>query len=228
MRESTKESVNRAKHYSTQLAKYYRNPNVRTSLSVVLSVFVTAFFILVALRPTFVTIASLNKTIEELGKTLVKLEKKRTSLEQASATLSSVSGLIPYLDASIPTDSAEYKTFTKSLEYFAQKNNVILYSESLGGSVLYSSISAPYEGKDREVIDMPMTIRVVGKYEDLSNFYKDIMSMDRLITIDTSSLTKDSSIKELSGQTSLSITGSIHYLANEAAISKSLDVKKKK
>ena len=69
--------------YAQNLNRYYRMSAVRVSLTLVLSLFVMAIFIVFALRPTIVTIVTL-KTIAESEKTLQQLSVKMTNLQKAS------------------------------------------------------------------------------------------------------------------------------------------------
>ncbi|KKU45346.1 MAG: hypothetical protein UX62_C0037G0005 [Microgenomates group bacterium GW2011_GWA2_46_7] len=67
-----------SQHYARDLRRYYRMPATQMSLTVVLSLFIMAVFIVLALRPTIVAIVKLQKTIVEARKTVEQLAPNRT------------------------------------------------------------------------------------------------------------------------------------------------------
>lgn len=209
----------RYRHYAIDLKRYYRLPAVQASLSTVLSLFIVAFFIFVAIRPTFVTIAELRRTIEENSKTLTQLKAKEKAVQQAASVWEKLKDKVVFIDSSYPSTSAEYSLFVKSMEYVAIQNGVELSSETLGSALLFSETISPYQGKARNVISMPMSIRVTGSYEGVTQFYRQLTNMDRIIDVETINFTNDTSNKTKGSLVSLSITGSIGYLADEKALS---------
>lgn len=218
MSATQQENYARYKKYSTDLKRYYRMPAIQTSLSVVLSIFIISFFIFVALRPTFVTITGLKQTIAESQTTLKKLQTKSASLQRISATWDTILPLQKFVDNSIPADGPRYQAFTKAVEILAVENNVNVASETLGDALTYSKIVDPYSGMNRTVVSLPVSLRVTGEYPQVSAFLTALTSIDRLMSFESISFTKD--VKLASGETGLSflVSGKIHYLANESQL----------
>lgn len=215
------------KHSSTQLAyrnisanlkRYYRMPSVKTSLTVVLSIFIVAFFIFVAMRPTFVTIAELNKTIEASRQTLKQLENKTASLEKMNQVWEQVQSKEIYVDNNIPSDGPRYGELAKVMEVLAYETGVELTSETVGGALTYSNISDPYSGMNREVISMPFSIRVTGGYLAISKFLERLGSIERLVTLDNLTFTRNTRSSNSTGELTFNISGQVHYLADKTIL----------
>jgi len=227
MSSTTQSNSLRYKNYATQLRKYYRMPAVQTSLSVVLSIFIVAFFILVALRPTIVTITELNRTIDESETTLKKLETKAKALQQISNTWEKILPLQQFLENTIPSDGPRYKEFVKSLEIIAYETGVTLSTETLGPALTYSSIIDPYSGMMRDVIEMPVSIRVAGGFLQVKNFFDRLAASDRLVSVESLSFSREVIGSGEGPSISFSISGNIQYLANKKLLTPLIGEEKK-
>ena len=229
MRESKQTLASRYKHYALDIKRYYRIPAVQKSLSLVLSLFITAFFIIAAIRPTFITIASLQKSIVESEKVLTQLNTKVRSLEQAQRLWEENMGKIAYVDSSIPTTKADYDSYIKTIEIIALESQVFLEGTNLGDALLYSSIFDPYTGTEREGITLPVTISVSGTYPQIIQFYKSLTSLDRLLDpLSVTLATEGKQGKEQQGQISMSLSGNIQYMASKSLLEKALPGKEKR
>lgn len=215
----------RYKRVAGELRRYYAKPSVQTSLTVVLSIFIVAFFITAAIRPTLRTIAELNATIDESREALVKLENKSRALQQIGVTWERISPMVKFVDNSIPLDGPRYKELSKSVEVLAFESGVTLRSKRIGGALTYSNIVDPYTGKNRTVMNMPYTLSVTGGFLQVNKFLDELSAMDRLVSIDSISMTKDTKVSEEENTVNLNVTGNVHYGANEAII-KSLVLEK--
>lgn len=210
----------RYKRVTADFRRYYAMPSVQSSLTVVLSIFIVAFFIFAAIRPTFRTVAELKKSITESQDVLKKLKTKSAALEEIGVTWEKISPLSSYVNNSIPVEGPRYKELSRSIEVIAYDTGVSIKGEQVGGAVTYSSVVDPYSGNARKVINMPYSISVTGSFIQLNNFLDQITTLDRIITIDNITFAKDTKAADGSSQASLSIVGNTHYVANEAIINK--------
>ena len=209
--------------YSQDLRRYYRNPAVQVSLTLVLSLFVTALFIIFALRPTAVSILTLQKTIVESDKTLVQLETKVKNLQKASAQLETIKPLLASLNATIPNEGAMYAPLSSAVEGLVAQSGITLESSSLGGTLLFSRILTPFApSKNQSVVLLPFTVRVSGTFPNVSSFLTKLISMERIIMIEAATITKEAGSKSSIPTVSLNIAGSAYYLADEAQLTKSM------
>lgn len=226
---NAKYEASRVRKYELGLSRYYRMPAVQSSLTVVLSLFVAAFFLLFALRPTFITIVKLQKDITESKQTFATLETKVNSLQRASKTLEQLAPVLPMIESSIPSNEAGYASAVSTLEIVAKQSGVTLNTSSMGESVLYSRLFAPFTlSKNLSVVTLPFTLRVVGDYTGLSIFLKNLLSVDRIIKIESISFAREGNTKgSTTTTTSLTMTGEAYYMADQTQLSKALPVPKK-
>lgn len=209
--------------YSRDLRKYYRLPSVQVSLTLVLSLFVMAAFIIFALRPTIVAIVTLRATIVESRATLQQLDNKVTNLERASTQLDAVKPLLPAINMSIPNNGASYSPLSVSVEKLAESSGTVLESETLGSTLLFSRLLTPFApSKNQSVVALPFTVRVTGTYQGVLTFLTNLLSMERLIMIDSITLTKEAAARTVVPTVSLNINGSAYYMADEAQLLKSM------
>lgn len=218
MENNTKNTVNRYKHYATDLKRYYRMPFIQTSLTSVLSLLIVAFFIFVALKPTLATISRLKQKIQDSKQTLTKLDAKVNALQKISTLQPSYSPLIPYVDNLIPQDGPRYQTVVGMMELIASENKVKISSNTQGEALTYSKIADPYSGISRVVVSMPINFRVSGLFVDISRFFEALLAADRLISIDSISFTREVQKQDSLGLISFNVSGNVHYLANDAML----------
>jgi Tfp pilus assembly protein PilO len=226
---SNKYEASRVRKYQLDLSRYYHIPAVQSSLNVVMSLFVAAFFILFALRPTFVTIVKLQKTIADSEVTLKTLETKVSALQRASKALEALTPALPMIEASVPSKEAGYAPFVSTLEVLAAQNEVVLTTSTLGETVLYSRIFSPFApNKNQAVVSLPFAAQVVGSYSAVTQFLRQVMSMDRIVNIESLTYAREGTTRGSTiSATSLTITGEAYYLADQAQLLKALPETKK-
>lgn len=214
-------------HYSRDLGRYYRQPAVQVSLALVLSLLVMAIFIVFALRPTLVAVTTLQRTITESKATLQQLDTKVSNLQRASAQLEAIKPNLADLNSSIPNTGASYGTFTQAVEQLAQQSGVMLESGSLGQTLLYSRILTVFApDKNQTVIALPYTLRVTGPYPATYTFLTQLLMMQRVVSVDTVTITKQAESKTSTEAVAMDIGGSAYYLASEAQLKQALVEKK--
>lgn len=215
--------------YSQDLRRYYRMPAVQVSLTLVLSLFVMAIFIVFALRPTIVSIVTLKKTIEESKKTLTQLDTKVSGLQKAASQLETLKPSLPIINTSIPNTSAGLTPLTISVENLASQTGVSLDSESLGSTLLFSRILSPFTpSKAQSVVELPFSVRVSGGYPNVFQFLTGLLSMQRVMMIESITLTREAGPKSESASVALNVSGSAYYLADQAQLQKAIPEKKGK
>lgn len=216
-----------SQRYLQDLRRYYRMPVMQTSMTLVLSLFVMALFIVFALRPTLVSIVTLKKTITESKDTLKKLDIKVDNLQKAATQLDSIKPFLTTLNYNIPNDGAKYSPLTISIESLANQNGVKLDGETLGPTLLFSRILTPFnQSKNQTVVTLPFTVRVTGAYPNVSMFLTKLLSMERLLIIDSVTITKEVEAKTSMASVALNISGSAYYLADDVQLQKSLSLTK--
>jgi len=218
------------RRYQLDLRRYYRIPSVRVSLGIVLSLFIIAFFLIFAIRPTFATIAKLYKEIEESQKTLTTLEAKVKSLIKANDLMTKITPLLEKIDAGIPTSEAGVQDLAASIEAMAAQAGVSVESVTVGESLLNSTIAKPYAAdKKGEVIELPYTIRVSGTFHNCMQMLQNMFRIARIASIENVSISKEGTKKQVTTiSTGMTITGQAYYVANKNLIEKAMPETKAK
>lgn len=223
--------MNNSRRLRLDLARYYRLPSVQVSLGLVLALMITALFIMFAIRPTFATIVTLQKNIEESRITLKELEKKVDALNKAATLLEKIRPELPLLERSIPGTGMGYDELAYNLEALSQDVGTTMETFSIGESILSSRIVNAYTpNKKQEVVPASITIRVTGTYPQVKEFLERIASTIRLTSIDNVVILREGTSQGALGTNNLNmtITGSVYYLADPAAINKVFPEKKGK
>jgi len=222
----TKLAESRRKKYALQLATIYRNQTTQVSLSVVLALFLVAFFVMVALRPTLATIAGLKKEITESKEVLTILTKKSNDLAQANRVWEKLKPKLPLVETAIPQGGVDYEGLVAAFEVLSAEAEVEFASLTLGEAVLYSANPKLYQGREQEVVEIPITIRVSGPFLSALKFVEKISQMGRLIRVESMTVTSEAtSGKE---EVAISITGTTAYLADLQVLNKIIPPKEKK
>ena len=193
------------------------------SLTVVLSLFIMAVFIVLALRPTIVAIVKLQKTIVEARKTVEQLERKVGGLEKAASQLEMIKEALPTLNTSITNNGAGYDPLNPQIELLASQAGVQLQGESMGPTLLYSRVITPFTPKkDQGVVSLPLSIRVTGNYQTVIVFLTQLLKMERVVGVNAVVITKESGSRGENVSVAMSIAGEAYYLANEAQLKAAL------
>lgn len=215
------------RRYSQDLRRYYRMPAVQVSLTLVLSVFLMSVFVVFALRPTILSIVNLKKTISESKKVLQQLETKVNFLQKASNQLETLRPLIPNINNSIPNNGAMYSPITLAIDELAYQVGVIVESESLGPTLLYSRILSPFTpNKNQKVVELSFSLRVSGGYSEVTDFLNMMMKMERIVLVDNVTIAKQAGAKNSTASVTMNVSGLAFYLADATQLDKALIQKK--
>ena len=215
------------RRYSQDLRRYYRMPAVQVSLTLVLSVFLMSVFVVFALRPTILSIVNLKKTISESKKVLQQLETKVNFLQKASNQLETLRPVIPNINNSIPNNGAMYSPITLAIDELAYQVGVIVESESLGPTLLYSRILSPFTpNKNQKVVELSFSLRVSGGYSEVTDFLNMMMKMERNVLVDNVTIAKQAGAKNSTASVTMNVSGLAFYLADATQLDKALIQKK--
>jgi len=183
----------------------------KVSLELILFLSMIAIFALFALKPTIITIVSLQKEIKLKNEIDQKLAKKVSALSQAQLVLAKVQNSLVYLDKTLPQE-VEFTRFEREIEYLAVKNNVILADARFGQFDILGDNLGQELKKTSKTAYTPLSFTVIagGSYQDLKNFLKDLEILDRLVIIDEIKFDKQAQVTGADLQAK--ITGKVYYL----------------
>lgn len=201
--------------YFQKVGLLYKRPKIRASLEIILSVFTVTILVFAAIRPTLVNIVSLQKKIGDQETVNKKADNKVTQLLNAQNQLNTFRSSLPLFDAAVP-DIFSYTDSSKRLEYVAKKNNLNIESMSFSGITLLNGgkVGGDWDTKiakptaNNTLLDQ-VTFSVSGKPQEVITFLREIENMDRLVELNSVTLTKQIGL----GQTEsiLKATGQITF-----------------
>lgn len=211
--------------YARNLAlMYQKRQDVRVFIELLLSVSAVIIFGIFAIRPTLVTVATLNVDIANKREILQKLDTKINALAEAQNTYDANLSTILLLEDAIPANPSP-DTYIRQIEGLAQRHGVTIVGINTNDVPLIGI--GPIEDTTAEAVDptaaantfplegrsFKFEINVSGDFEPLTAFLRDFEAMRRPMFADTLSVRVTSG--ELAGALALSISGRLVYLPNE-------------
>lgn len=168
---------------------YERQPAVKVTVQLVLSVFAVAFFVFFAIRPTLTTITELLRKIEEQRVVDQQLDRKITQLEAAQVELTENQADIPLIKLAVPEDP-DLEGFARRLEVLATEENAELATVQfqtipIVGDRLSisedSSVTPSSGGRGNLFATFNFTIN--GNQESIISFLRKLETIDRAVAI---------------------------------------------
>lgn len=205
----------RYKKYYADLKRWSSNPPIKTTLAAALSLFLVAFFVIFAIKPTAEKIAELNTKIDSDEEILAKLETKSAALIRVSSLWRQIAPLMEFVHTSIPI-SPEYKIFLKELEALAIRSDLVYVSGNINPSLVYYQGESPYKPTVYlEDIELSFSVRVEGDYGKVIAYLEDVIQMDRVIDIANINMTSELSREGApTNEIALNLDGLVYYFAD--------------
>lgn len=158
--------------------------NARTQklISIVLTLVALSMFGLFAINPTLSTIAKLRKEIDDYEVINQKLQEKISALNILQGAYSTIENEIPTVINAIP-DSPLVPQFIGQVQSIAKNSNISVIQLQNSKVDLYkeNATSSKYHAYNFSLIGD-------GSYEDIKKFIENITGMQRIVGIDTSSI----------------------------------------
>jgi len=194
--------------------RFLQSPQGKSFAWLSLSVFTVTFFLVVAIRPTIITITKLIKEIEEKEAASLLLDQKINSLVAAQKVYSANSHRFPMLDQALPQRS-EFPWLANFLDNTALSSQVELSSLSFEKiNILAPLLSQTTKKSSYQLINFSIIAR--GDYLNLKSFVSFLESSRRLIKMETTSISEIKKRGEESSNAALqlSIVG-VMFFENE-------------
>lgn len=163
------------------LTDFYRKPTAAVSLELGLTIVLTIFLALFAIRPTLTTMSQLSKEIKEKKELNTKLEKKTAALATAQALYYASQDKLSLLDQAIPNQSTLVPDI-KTIEKMAGENSLVISSMTLQSfpDTGTSSSSGKLKGENKS---LPLSLTVEGDYPSIRSFVDQLISNRRLFLV---------------------------------------------
>ena len=177
MNQNTLFTTKKQKELTAALNKFYQNPGVKVSLELLLSVFFVVVLVMVAIRPTLVTMTELTKEINEKEEIDQKLPKKIAALSSAQATLLNLQDKLPLLDEALP-EKINIVHYLKIIEYEASNHDLTITGIGVPELPGQTNSQTPKGNKKttsqqktgEKILNVSVTVD--GSYKDIRNFIK--------------------------------------------------------
>jgi len=195
--------------------------DVRAFLEIILSLFTLIVFTAFALKPTILTMLSLNQSIQERQSTLNNLNQKIKNLQIANNVFLQDQAVVPDIDTAI-SNNPQPDTISKQILGISSKDSVNIINMSLGpvtilgpstipGASTQSTSSTPsITPFPTGAGSLPFSITTTGDYSSLVMFIKDLENLRIPIKVDNMVLSSYQT--GTTNVTSELISGRIPYL----------------
>lgn len=166
--------------YFFDIQKKARAPKTRSFIWLSLTIFTISFFMIVAIKPTLVTIAKLNREINDKKEASLKLQEKINSIVAAQQEFSTNIDNLFLLDEALP-EKSEFPRLASFFEQSANTNQVALQSlnfEKIGDFKTSAALNTP--GLPHS---LSFSVGISGEYSKLKNFLLSLESSRRIVKI---------------------------------------------
>lgn len=187
MNPGEKEQYQRSRRYFVGIPKGPRGSQTRSFVWLSVTVFTITFFLVVAIRPTLITIARLNREIKDKTEANEQLQKKIDTLIVAQEVYARNSDNLALLDEAFP-EKSEFPRLAYFFEQTATASGVTIKSlnfERIGGTSTKSQDAPSSSGQS-----LNFSFAVSGDYLRLKDLLKELESSRRILKITETSFSR--------------------------------------
>ncbi|MBN1263577.1 MAG: type 4a pilus biogenesis protein PilO [Candidatus Pacebacteria bacterium] len=191
--------------YLSKISKAYQTGEIKNYTTLTLSLLVVAFFAFFAIRPTLITIASLNREIKDQKIVAEKLEDKIQDLAEAQKEYLILKPKLYLIDEALP-QSSQVSLFLGQIEVLALEKNLELVSVQVG-QVTVKGKEVSLSKKEGISSGFPVKLSLSGSYENLKEFLKELENQRRATILKELVLVakKDKALSEVSLRTEIEV-----------------------
>lgn len=190
-----KTEIHRYKRYYQSIEQVANKPQARAYTTAIFSFLAVSLFGWYAIRPTLQTILFLRREIDDNKKINQQMEEKIGKLIEAHATYQSIKADLPYISQALPPDP-ELLSALGQIRNVAQLRGASISAITSSAAPLLSNeqtapnkSTSPKDISNLKVKNVQLSVVLVGTYDILEGIIEDILSMRRIITIDTLNFT---------------------------------------
>lgn len=181
------------------------------------AIFLIAFFVIFAIKPTIVTISELLAEIKAREELNQKLSTKIDQIFTAQSLYNQIYDQLYLLDQALP-DNSEFAQFSQTLEGVRLENNLNLKTLNYAAIVLTEKEKPKAAGQENQ--DFSFSAGLEGYYPNLKDFLKALFNQRRIIYINSLKINqekkaKDKETTEENLPLTIAIDGKTFYLNSE-------------
>lgn len=190
--------------YFTYIKPFTKLPIVKTYGSTIFTLLVVSVFIFFAVKPTIETIVVLQKKLADSNLVLEKVNKKVKDLSLGKANYEKIPVDIKSAIAQTIPDTVSLKSVIQTLEQAAKTHDASVSALQIQPLV----IEPKADSQIGNLSEVSFTFNTEGEYKDLMSLLQDLRNKERIISIDSLSLSK---LSEGAGLV-MSIVGKAYYI----------------
>ncbi len=182
-------------------APIFKEEKTQKFSTLALTLLTLSFFGIFAINPTVSTIVNLQKQLSDSQFVDKKLQEKINSLAALQVQFESIKGSIPDILKAVP-EKPHVPLFAAQLQGVAQKNNV-----AIGRLQIFQVELSKTPTASKDYSSFGFTLDVEGQQDSLTKFLSSLIGFDRVVSIESISLTKDKTKNTLQ----LSLRGKTYF-----------------
>jgi Tfp pilus assembly protein PilO len=156
--------------------------------TLILTLFALILFGIFAINPTLSTIFQLRKQLEDNQAVDKKLDEKIANLSLLQQQYVLLSNDIPLVFRAVP-ETPDLTIFIGQLQALAKSNNVSKLSIQTSPVSLTPGKKAIVSSSDGKIYSqINFTLTTSGSYDSILSFFRNLVSFDRIVTLDTLSI----------------------------------------
>lgn len=148
-------------------------------LYAIFTLLVSSFFIAFVIRPTILTIVELRQEFTENQEIMEQFDEKLAAISSLESQTTQFSSEIELLNTAIPTSSPQIPLLTRKIENLANAQGVVLQELEFGSIEVYPAIRT-----ESPFFSFQFQITVEGNESETNSFLADLISFDRVISVD--------------------------------------------
>ena len=173
----------------------FKKKKTRNITTLALTLIGISFFAIFAINPTLSTIAQLNKQLSDSQFVEDELTKKIENLSVLRQQYNLLQNQLPVVFSAIPK-TPSVVTLTGQIQAIAQTSNVEISQMQISKTDLFSSVVSGGKSPSSPT-SFTFGVSIKGNYEDILNFINLLVSFNRIITINSISISKDHAVTNL-------------------------------
>lgn len=205
-----KTELSRYKKYYQTLEHVAGQPKSHMYTTAIFSFLVVSLFGWYAIRPTIQTILFLRRQIADDQIVNQKMEDKITAMIQAQSSYQTVQAQLPLLTQALP-DNPEAIDVVSSLRNLSQIAQASISSLSVSQSPLVATTQTATTSavsslsKKAKIASVPISLSLSGSFPSINTFLNGVLSMRRILTIQSMNIKQDMESNVASGSATTSI-----------------------
>lgn len=202
----------RFRSYYRSLVPLFEKPKVAAYTMLVLSFFTVAIFGSFAIRPTLATIFQLKKKIDDQQTVYTRMEDKIAKLREAEVEYKNITPDLEAIFGALPTKPQAADLLGKLNRTLAE-NNIDITVLQFSSIDLVGAVPIPSPTM------IGFTLSANASYDDALSFIDLLSRMDRVVAIDSVSISRQSTDKNVvSNVLTLSIRGAAYVLGENTNV----------